>query len=230
VLPTRNQAGHIGAVVEDFLPVLRRLPGPCEVLLVVNGSLDGTLEVCHELAAKHPEVRVLESPPGWGSAVKKGVGEARGSLICFTNSARTQADDLLLILSYGLVNDRLVVKASRKVRASLLRRLGSVIYNFEVRTLFGLAVWDINGTPKAFPRSLLGPLDLTEDGDLIDMEFIVNCKRKAIPIVEVPVYITERRAGKSSTNLRSAWKMYTGALRAYRRLRGEAPPVAAPGG
>ena len=187
----------------------------------MNGSLDGTLEVCQDLAAKHAAVRVLESPPGWGSAVKKGIGEARGSLICYTNSARTQADDLLLILSYGLVNDRLVVKASRKVRASLLRRLGSVIYNFEVRMLFGLAVWDVNGTPKAFPRSMLEPLELTEDGDLIDMEFVVNCKRKGIPIVEVPVYITERRAGKSSTNLGSAWKMYSGALSAYRRLRSD---------
>jgi len=198
------------------------------VIIVVNGSQDGTLEVCHGLATKHAEVRVLEAAPGWGSAVKKGVGEARGSLICYTNSARTQADDLLLILSYGLVNDRLVVKASRKVRASVLRRLGSVIYNFEVRTLFGLAVWDVNGTPKAFPSSLRERIALTEDGDLIDMEFVVNCKLKGIPIVEVPVYITERRAGKSSTNLGSAWKMYSGALRAYRRLRSEVQAAEAP--
>jgi glycosyltransferase involved in cell wall biosynthesis len=200
------------------------------VLIVVNGSLDGTLGVCQELAAKHAEVRVLEATPGWGSAVKKGVSEARGSLICYTNSARTQADDLLLILSYGLVNDRLVVKASRKVRASVFRRLGSVIYNFEVRTLFGLAVWDVNGTPKAFPSSLRERLALTEDGDLIDMEFVVNCRRKGIPIVEVPVYITERRAGKSSTNFGSAWRMYTGALRAYRRLRAEGPAAPPPTG
>ena len=200
------------------------------MLIVVNGSLDGTLGVCQELAAKHAEVRVLEATPGWGSAVKKGVSEARGSLICYTNSARTQADDLLLILSYGLVNDRLVVKASRKVRASVFRRLGSVIYNFEVRTLFGLAVWDVNGTPKAFPSSLRERLALTEDGDLIDMEFVVNCRRKGIPIVEVPVYITERRAGKSSTNFGSAWRMYTGALRAYRRLRAEGPAAPPPTG
>jgi hypothetical protein len=127
------------------------------------------------------------------------------------------------MLRYGLVNDKVVVKASRKVRASLLRRLGSVIYNFEVRLLFGLAVWDVNGTPKVFPASLRERLGLTEDGDLIDMEFVVNCKRKWIPIVEVPVYVTERRAGRSTTNLGSAWKMYVGALRAYLDLRGEAP-------
>src|ERR1700682_433386 len=138
VLPTRNQAEHIGSVVEDFLQVLHALPGSFEVILVVNGSEGGTLEVCLDLAAANPQVRVVESPPGWGSAVKKGVAEARGSLICFTNSARTQADDLLLILRFGLVNDRFVVKASRKIRASLLRRLGSVVYNFEVRMLFGL--------------------------------------------------------------------------------------------
>jgi dolichyl-phosphate beta-glucosyltransferase len=223
VLPTRNQADHITAVVEDFRRALEPLPGPLEVILVVNGSSDGTLAACRALGAAHPDVRVIESPPGWGGAVKAGVAAARGSLICYTNSARTQPEDLLQILRYGLVNDRVVVKASRKIRASVLRRLGSVIYNFEVRLLFGLAVWDVNGTPKAFPASLRERLGLTEDGDLIDMEFVVNCKRRSIPIVEVPVYITERRAGKSTTNLRSAWKMYTGALRAYLRLRAEQP-------
>jgi glycosyltransferase involved in cell wall biosynthesis len=223
VLPTRNQADHIAGVVEDFRRTLQALPGPFEVILVVNGSRDGTLAACQELARAHPEVRVVESPPGWGGAVKTGIAQARGSLICYTNSARTQPEDLLQLIRYGLVNDRVVVKASRKVRASLLRRLGSVIYNFEVRLLFGLAVWDVNGTPKVFPAALRERLGLTEDGDLIDMEFVVNCKLRAIPIVEVPVYVTERRAGKSTTNLGSAWKMYIGALRAYFRLRSEQP-------
>lgn len=219
ILPVRNQADHIGAVGDLFRKTLTELGRPFELIFVVNGSNDRTLEICTELAERFEDVRIVESEPGWGRSVRNGISKARGDLICYTNSARTQPDDLLLILKYGLVNDRMVVKASRKVRDSLLRRLGSVIYNFEGRMLFGLAVWDINGTPKAFPRAYLEDLDLTEDGDLIDLEFIVKCRLKRIPIVEVPVYLTTRHGKKSTTGLASAWRMYVGALQMSRRLK-----------
>lgn len=219
ILPTRNQADHIGEITELFRDTLMRLERTFELILVVNGSTDRTLEICREVAGRLPEVKVIESEPGWGCAVKQGIATARGQIICYTNSARTQPDDLLLILRYGLVNDQVVVKASRKMRESLVRRGGSVIYNFEARMLFGLAVWDINGTPKVFPRSLCGALNLTEDKDLIDLEFVVNCKLKQIPIVEVPIYVTMRHGHRSTTGFISAWLMYSGALRMYRRLR-----------
>ncbi len=219
ILPVRNQGDHIGKVGEMFRNALDELGRTYELIFVVNGSTDQTLELCKEMAGRFPQVKVVESQPGWGRSVKSGIAAARGGLICYTNSARTQPDDLLLILRYGLINDRMVVKASRKVRDSLLRRLGSVIYNFEGRMLFALAVWDVNGTPKAFPNAFTEALDLTEDGDLIDLEFVVKCKLKGIPIVEVPVYVTTRHGHRSTTGLKSAWRMYTGALRLSRRLK-----------
>jgi hypothetical protein len=45
------------------------------------------------------------------------------------------------------------VKANRKIRDHWSRRLGSLLYNLECRALFDLSVWDVNGTPKVFPRS-----------------------------------------------------------------------------
>jgi len=219
VLPTANQDDHIAAVVERFRLALQSLQRPYEILLVVNRSRDQTLAVCRRLASAHPEIQVFESPPGWGNAVRVGARAARGKLIAYTNSARTEAEDLALTIQYGLVNEQVVVKASRKLRDSFLRRLGSVLYNFEVRMLFGLAVWDINGTPKVFPRALIPQLGLTEPGDLIDLEFIVNCKRHGIRIVEVPIYAAQRHGGRSTTTLHSAIKMYAGALFSYWRYR-----------
>ena len=46
------------------------------------------------------------------------------------------------------------MKANRKIRDNWRRRLGSLLYNLECRALFDLANWDINGTPKVFPRAL----------------------------------------------------------------------------
>ncbi len=228
VLPLANQSDHVTPWVERYHRELQTLCEPFEILLVVNGSKDGTKDQCRRLEAAYPEVRLLESRPGWGHAVRTGVDEAQGRLICYTNSARTDPADLVLTIRYALVNEAVVVKASRKLRDSLVRRLGSVLYNFEVRMLFGLAVWDVNGTPKVFPRALVAQLGLTEGGDLIDCEFLVNCKRHRIPVVEVPVYSAHRHGGRSTTTLKSAVRMYLGALRLYRRLRARDVRTAAP--
>ena len=213
VLPVANQADHLATMVTSHRRRLGELEVDIELILVVNNSHDDTLAVARRLAEDDPAVRVAESKRGWGRAVRTGLGHARGDLVCYTNSARTTSDQLILVIRYGMVNDDVVIKASRKVRESLLRRLGSVIYNFEGRMLFGLAVWDVNGTPKVIPRGALERLDLREDGDLLDLELIVACKSAGVPIVEVPVYTTTRHGGRSTTRLQSAMVMYTGALR-----------------
>ena len=153
-----------------------------------------------------------------GAAVIAGLRAARGELLCYTNSARTQSRDLELALRYGSVNADAVVKASRKQRNQAVRRVGSVLYNFEARSLFGLAVWDVNGTPKAFHRRLLARLQLTEQGDLIDLELCALCKIHNIPVVEIPVYDTTRINGKATTNMASAMRMYSQTFALRRRL------------
>lgn len=217
VLPVYNQAEQLPTIVSRARGALQGLCETREILLVVNGG-GNTLAVAQELAREDDDVRVVTSDRGWGAAVLAGLAAARGSIICYTNSARTQQEDLRLALRYGEINDRAVVKASRKQRNNILRRLGSVIYNFECRMLFGLAVWDINGTPKVFHRNILPDLALTERGDLIDLELCARCRQKGIPVVEVPVYDTTRIAGKATTNLRSALRMYTRPLLMRRRM------------
>lgn len=152
---------------------------------------------------------------GWGRAVRHGLAEARGDLIAYTNSARTQPDDVVLAFLYGLAYEGVVVKANRKIRESALRRFGSLAYNLECRALFDLPTWDINGTPKVFPRRFARLLELTRDDDLIDAEFTIVCRREGYPIVEVPVISTRRFGGRSTTNLATALRLYWGAVRMW---------------
>ena len=111
------------------------------------------------------------------------------------------------------------MKAQRTIRDNRRRRLGSLAYNLECRVRFDLATWDINGTPKIFPRSFRRLLELTRDDDLLDAEFVAICRQEGYPIVEIPALVTVRHGGKSTTNLRSASRMYTGALKLSRELR-----------
>jgi hypothetical protein len=217
VVPIYNQADHIRDVIETYEAAFSRIEYDHEFILVVNGCKDNSLEVCSALAEQYPSVRVAYSERGgWGLAVKLGLREARGDFLGYTNSARTTAANLMLLCLYGIANPHAVVKAHRRSRESFERKAGSFLYNLECRTLFDLPTWDINATPKVFTREVYDALHLTEDGDLIDLEFYAKCKQLDTVILEVPIYLpTERHGGKSTTNYRSARGMYGGAFRLW---------------
>jgi glycosyltransferase involved in cell wall biosynthesis len=219
VLPVHDQADHIGAVVGEYLDALGRLPFAHELVLVPNGSRDPSERVCAELATAHATVRnePLERG-GWGRAVRHGLAAARGDLLCYTNSARTTVPDLTIAILYAATFPGTVVKANRKIRERWTRRLGSLLYNLECRALFDLSCWDVNGTPKVFPRSCDRLLALTRDDDLIDAEFVLVCRQAGYPLLEVPIFSSRRYGGRSTTNLRSAFRMYWGALGMRRAL------------
>jgi glycosyltransferase involved in cell wall biosynthesis len=217
VLPVHDQAEHIGEVVAEYVGALERSGIRWEILLVPNACRDGSDDICARLAADHEHVRTVPCElGGWGRAVRRGLAEARGDLLCYTNSARTTPEELLLLLLYANTFPQVVVKANRKIREHWTRRIGSLLYNLECRTLFDLSNWDVNGTPKVFPRSFERLMALTRDDDLIDAEFSWICRREGYPILEVPIFSTRRHGGRSTTTLASAIRMYVGAYRLWR--------------
>jgi glycosyltransferase involved in cell wall biosynthesis len=225
ILPVYNQAEHIGQVCQEYEVKLQGLPYNYEILLVVNGSSDDSIEVCQRLAAESSTIRCLHSVQGgWGLAVRLGIADARGRAICYTNSARTPAQTLQLHVVYALTNPGVVIKANRRIRESAPRRLGSLLYNLECRTLFDLAYWDINGTPKVFPAEFEPLRSLQRNDDLIDLEFNIICREQGYTILEIPVFSTRRHGGQSTTNIRSALRMYIGALKMWQQRKRASRP------
>lgn len=219
ILPVSNQGDHIESIVRSYVAALGRVHGSKEILLVTNGCRDRSPEICKALAEEFEMVRTVNSDKGgWGLAVRLGLRECRGNLICYTNSARTSAEHLILHLLYAVAFPNVVVKANRKIRDNWRRRLGSLLFNLECRSFFDLPTWDINGTPKVFPRSFNKLMELKHDDDLIDAEFNVVCRREGYPIIEVPVLFTRRHGGKSTTNYGSAAKLYWGAYKMWQEL------------
>ena len=218
VLPVRNQEDHIGGLVDGYRAALARVEEDFELVLVPNASTDETAAICRQLAAEDPgRIQVVElAKGGWGRAVKAGLGAASGELLCYTNSARTQPEMLVLLLVYARAYPDVLIKANRRIRDSWRRRLGSVLFNLECRALLDIPSWDINGTPKVFPRKFEGLLALRSDDDMIDAELLTVCARHGYPVVEVPLLATMRHGGRSTTNYVSAARMYLGALRISR--------------
>ena len=218
VLPVYKQADHIGDVVREYETTLSQILH--ESILVVNGGGDASLDVCRALEAQYGTVRTTYSEQrGWGRAVKLGLKAAKGEVLCYTNAARTHPSDLKQFIRTAIDNPAMVVKARRHRRRPLRRKLGSLLYNLECRALFALPTWDVNGTPKVFGREVYTAIDLQSDDDLIDLEFNVKCKRLGVPMLEIPIDSRDRRGGGSTTDFRSALRMYRGAFKMWRIMR-----------
>jgi glycosyltransferase involved in cell wall biosynthesis len=218
ILPFYKQINHVEGIYNTYCEHLDKLNESWELIFVINGPDDGTREKLLQLNNRPNIVIEKLEKGGWGRAVKHGLAKGKGKYLCYTNTARTDINDLLLILKYAMVNDDNVVKATRIIREKFTRKLGSTLYNLECRMLFRVPIWDVNGTPKVLPRKVYEDITITSEDDLIDAEIIALCVKKRVRIIEIPVIATKRLSGKSTTNYMSAFKMYRGLFKLKRNL------------
>lgn len=222
ILPIYNQESHLKEIVESYKKTLDKIKGGWEVILVVNGSKDNSFQKAKSLCEKYKNFSFYNLKlGGWGRAVKFGLSKGKGKYLCYTNSARTNVEDLILILKYAEVNEDVVVKASRIVRERFDRKFGSVLYNFENRLIYKTPIWDVNGTPKVIPTKVYKKLKITSDDDLIDAEIMAKCVKNSVKIIEIPITNFQRISGKSTTSLASALKMYFGLLKLKWKVNNE---------
>lgn len=217
VLPCRNQADHIGRLLPRYLSAIEGLGMPFELVVVPNASTDDTRAVVEESACADGRIRVAVNPAGgWGLSVRTGLRAADGTILAYTNTARTDPESIPLFVRRFRTAGGLVM-ARREARHAPVRELGSFLYNLEARVLLDVPCRDVNGTPKVFGRDLYERLPLTENGDLLDLELVSRVAALAASVTEIPTRGFARHGGRSSTTLASAWGMYSGALRVWRR-------------
>jgi hypothetical protein len=193
---------------------------PWEILLVPDAravTRDEVRDVCEQIASADSRVRLCVPADGWGAAVVAGLRASEGELLCYTNYERTSAQVLSIVLSFALRNPELVLRANRRTRDTGVHRLGSLLFNLECRAVLGVPAWDINGTPKVFPRAFGKLLELTRTDDLFDAEFSLVCEREGYPVVEIPVDAGLIPGSRTRPDYLAALRMYTG-VPALRRV------------
>jgi hypothetical protein len=211
ILPIPPSAVRVDDRVIAYTRGFERLGCDYEILLVIDESAGRAV---HEIGG----VRTLSIRDWrWGKAVRAGLSQANGNILCFANLDRTSAETLTLMTTYALTYKDVVLKAHRRTRDSVLQRVGSLLYNLEVRSLFKLTDWDVNGTPKLFPRTYERLRHLTRDDELLDVEFLVICKREGYSVLEVPITALPVYADWPRTSIATALRMYLAALRMARR-------------
>jgi dolichol-phosphate mannosyltransferase len=224
ILPTYNERDNLEPLVRAVLPRLASTGLAHKVLVVDDGSPDGTGEVADRLAAAIPEVEVLHRAHkhGLGRAYLAGfeVALAAGASLVMEMDADFSHDpaDVPRLIAAAEAAD--LVLGSRYVPGGgvaswgLVRRLVSRGGCAYARLVLGIPVRDLTGGFKCFNRRLLEGLDLTgvhANGYGFQIELTYKAVRAGYSVTEVPIVFRERRVGVSKMTppiaLEAVWKV-----------------------
>ena len=202
VFPCYNEAGRLPRTLGAYLDRLPRTSGQVEVLVVDDGSTDGTSAVASTIAAGDDRVRVIRSEfnRGKGFAVRTGMLAAGGELVVFTDADGSyRPDDVERVVA--ALADAPVAIGSRDLRAqasSRTRQLASRLFNHAMRTLLDLPFRDTQCGLKGFRRQaaleVFGRARL--DGFAFDAEVLYLARRLGLEVAEVVVRAEERDGSK----------------------------------
>jgi dolichol-phosphate mannosyltransferase len=224
VLPTYNEAENVEAVVRASLERLAEAGMPHHVLVVDDGSPDGTGEIADRLAAELEPVRVLhrKRKEGLGRAYLAGfdVALAGGAELVLEMDADFSHDPADLPRLIRAAEEADLVLGSRYVRGGgitdwgPLRRAVSRGGSWYARAILGVPVRDLTGGFKCFRRSVLETLQLDgvhADGYGFQIELTYRAIRAGFRVEEVPIVFRDRRAGSSKMTpriaLEAVWKV-----------------------
>jgi glycosyltransferase involved in cell wall biosynthesis len=203
ILPAYNERENLAKVVETAVAVVERLVSTFEVLVVDDGSNDGTDYVGRALVDRHAgRVRLLRHPRnlGYGAALRTGFARARGELIFYTD-ADNQFDIAELEHFLPLVDEYDVVVGFRVYRYDpVLRSMLSWIYNRLVRILFRVRVRDVDCAFKLFRREVLEKITIETDDFFVDTELVAKARRWNFRLLEKGVRHYPRLAGVTTVH------------------------------
>ena len=203
VFPMHNEEAYVRRAVEAARGGAGSVSEDFEIVIVDDGSTDGTRGVAEALARDDPRVRVIhrERRQGLGATLRAGYAQARGDL-CLYSDADLPFDfgelrRAVRLLDYQQAD---VLAAYRFDRTSegLLRTVYTLAYSGLVRALFGLRFRDVNFSFKLFRRSVLERIELRSDGSFIDAEFLVRARNAGARIIQMGVDYFPRTEGRST--------------------------------
>lgn len=201
VVPVYNEADFIPVALPEMIGQLDGLGESYEVIIVENGSSDGTADAARTTAEDHP-VKVLSlQEPDYGAAMRHGFLEAEGDWVVNFDIDYFSGAFLEKVLTMRDVD--LVIASKRdpgsEDRRPLLRRVATRVFNLLLRVVLDSRVTDTHGM-KAFRSELVSRLapEVVSRKDLFDTELVIRAERAGYKVKEVPVVVEEMRAARSS--------------------------------
>ena len=230
ILPTYNEAENVQAIVEAAGEVLAgAAPDGFRVLVVDDGSPDGTGELADALASEHQWVEVLHRTekngigPAYLAGFRHGLDNGAGYLMEMDSDFSHDPADLARLLAAVREGADLAL-GSRYVPGGgvrdwgLLRRFISEGGSTYARLVLGLRVRDLTGGFKCFRREVLEAIQfdgVRSQGYAFQVELTYRAVQAGFRVVEVPIIFRDRERGQS----KMSWRIAVEAMWLVPRLR-----------
>jgi glycosyltransferase involved in cell wall biosynthesis len=220
--PAHNEEANLRGLVDEALETLPGLAETFEIVIVDDGSRDGTGAIADELTARYPGVvRTVHHPTnlGYGAALLSGFRAARHDLVAFTDGDRQfRVADLARLTERLAAADRPDVVVGYRIKRAdpLVRTLYARVYRFANLVWFGLRVRDVDCACKLFRRAALEGVAIESGGAFFSAELLIKLRAAGRTIVEVGVPHHPRTAG-SATGAKPS--VVVRAVRDFWRLR-----------
>jgi dolichol-phosphate mannosyltransferase len=211
VIPTYNERENLGELVPQILAQDPRL----EVLVVDDGSPDGTGELAASMAAAMPRVQLMQRPgkQGLGSAYRAGFRYAleRDYDLVFEMDADFSHDPSSLPDFIRTIQEADLVIGSRYLHGVTVVNwpMGRLVLSFAAnrytRLITGLPLNDATAGFKCFRRAVLAAIDLDRvrsDGYSFQIEMNFKAWKKGFRLREIPILFSDRRVGISKMSKR----------------------------
>jgi glycosyltransferase involved in cell wall biosynthesis len=194
LVPANNEVDNLPELVRQMREALLPLPYVSEVIVVDDGSGDGSAAALDQLAAANPFLRVVRHRHrrGIADALKSGTDVARGRILVFYPAdLQYSPADLPTLVAPILGGEADLVTGSKQGRYE--KRFVSWVYNTLSRWLFGVRVTDLNSV-KAYRREVMDAVPSRPDWHRF---MVVLAAAQGFRLAERPIPLHPRRAGKS---------------------------------
>jgi len=194
LVPAKDEADNLAEFVRLTREAMLPLPYAVELVIVNDGSHDGTSKLLEDLTVKHPFVKVVthRTQRGIADALKSGADIARGRiLVYYPADLQYLPGDIPALVGPILEGQADVVTGTKQ--GSYNKRFVSGIYNTLCRWLFGVRVKDLNSV-KAYRREIMEVVPMRPDWHRF---MVVIAASQGFRLAERPVPVHPRRAGSS---------------------------------
>jgi dolichyl-phosphate beta-glucosyltransferase len=199
IIPAFNEELRLPKTLERIHAYLQGCESRAEVIVVDDGSTDGTVQLVEGIRQRYPEVRLISNGRnhGKGYSVRHGMLDARGEIALFTDADLStpieEAETLFAALREGgndaAIGSRAIDRSLILVHQSAFRESIGILFNYLVQFVTGLRFVDTQCGFKAFRRERTRIIFEQQRVERFgfDPEILFLAKRHGLKVAEIPV-------------------------------------------
>jgi glycosyltransferase involved in cell wall biosynthesis len=209
VLPCLNEEDTVGICIKKAKDVFDRLNISGEVIVVDNGSTDGTAKKALAAGAKV----VYEDRKGYGYALRRGINEAQGKYVVICDGDDTydlsELHKFIEALREGndlVIGSRFKGKILKNAMAWTNRYIGNPLLTGMIKLFFRANLSDTQSGYRGFSKEVYKKMNLKTTGMEFASEMVVHALKKKMKIKEVPITYYPRKGESKLSKFRDAWR------------------------